>query len=75
MMYVLLLFAEELRTNGIERIASQFVFSLHKLKDIQLKTALQPSLLRVSLTKALGGEMGVLGFRFVIFERRQIKGK
>lgn len=66
-MYVLLLFSEELRANRIEGIASEFMFSLHKLEEIQLKTAFQPSLLRVPLTVSLRRKVRFLGFRLVVF--------
>jgi hypothetical protein len=48
-MDVFLLFAQKLRTDRIEGVATQFVFTLHELEYIQLQTTVENRLFRVAL--------------------------
>ena len=60
MVHVFFLLAQELCADRVEGITTQLVFTLHVLKDINLQTTVEYSLLGVALSESLGGEVGVL---------------
>lgn len=44
-MDILLLFAQKLRANGVERVAPQFMLTLHVLKNVELQPTVYVRLL------------------------------
>ena len=63
-MHFLLLFPQELRTDGVESITSKFVLPLHKLQEIELKSPFHWCLFGVTLSVGLRREVSVFCLRF-----------
>jgi len=62
-MNLLLLLSEELSTDGVERVRSKLVVSLHDGEDIELKSSIEVDVLGVSISVGFRTEVSVFGFR------------
>lgn len=63
-MYVLLLLAQKVVRDRVERVGAQFIIALDSLQKIELETTIEINCLVLARAKCLGREPCVLGFGF-----------
>ncbi len=68
-MDILLLFAQEVRADRVQRVAAELVITLNQLQQVELETAVGVGSLGVTVAHLLAGEVGLLGDRLDVCAR------